>query len=91
MGSAAPSRERIADASKQLPGLDAHSVQQILYIEDACRSAPSSIEELKAAGQPGRAVLSDEQTALLDALRNDMHFLRSLAGEKDFLRPKGMR
>ena len=57
-----------------------NTAQQIIYIEDACKSILEGIKEVEGIKDINKVGPS------LDALRADFHFLKTLINEKSFLR-----
>ncbi len=63
-----------------------HEAQQIVYIEDSCRSVLAVIEKMRM-----RDIYDDSDDAplpsdLIDELKSEIHFLKTVIGDKKFLR-----
>ena len=60
-------------------GTKRHQVQQIVYVEEACRSVIETIDRLAASESPAEA------EAAVEEFKSEFHFLRTLTNDKAFL------
>ena len=60
-------------------GTKRHQVQQIVYVEEACRSVIEAIDRLAASESP------KEADAAVQEFKYEFDFLRTLTNDKEFL------
>lgn len=77
-------RKLTGTGSGQTSGSFRHQVQQILYVEDACRSLLETIGKLHAI-DPDDFEGEIDTRSLMDDFRRELHFLKTLMNEKQFL------
>jgi hypothetical protein len=75
---------RIGGALGETAGTARHYVQQIVYVEDACRNVLDVIARMNQVGDLD-APSAEKPDALIQELRGELTFLRALMNDKAFI------